>query len=209
MSRRCSDSPLLLALLQQDLDLVLGVHLQGRRGLDAEQPQHAVGRPPQDLHRGEGDVVEGGDGQDRDQGVALRVAHGHELGHQLPEEDVQPGDQQEGHHEGQGGGDPRDRDPVQQREQAVDQPGHGGLPHPAQPQAGHGDAQLHRGHEAVEVVHREADEPRPVPALAGELLQAALADAHQRVLGHGEEAIRRDQQDGDEQIYQVHGTPSG
>ena len=86
---------------------------------------------------------------------------------------------------------------VQQREQAVDQAGHGGLPHPAQAQAGHGDAQLHGGHEAVQVVHREADESGQAFALPGELLQAAFPDAHQGILGHGEEGVERDEQDGD------------
>jgi len=94
----------------------------------------------------------------------------------------------------------------QRLERRLEQPGHHGLPGPAQTQTGQGDAELTGRQVGIQVLQHVLREPGRFPPGSLRCLDLRQTDFDQRELGRNEKAVGRDQQQ-DEQDLPDHDGP--
>ena len=157
-----------------------GLAQQPPRGL-VEQPVERIGRQVEPLQR-----------LGHPEGNRQRVLNRRPLGRQLAGADVQKRQRREP--DGKGNRMPhRLRLNVQRGQQGREQRNENWLAYPAQPQAGHGDAQLGGAQKRIQVRDDRARHLRPAMPVGHKRIQLRGADLHQRKFRRHEEAVDRNQ----------------
>ena len=196
----------LLVGRHQLAQLLLGELLAGGVGVAAEQPDEGVGRereqPDDRAHQGR-EPVQHGRHRQRD---LRRLLEREPLGHELPEDEREVGDDQgEDDQCRRPGGVLTESEVLEVRREV------GRERRPAVrrgEEAGDGDADLDRGEEAVGVA-RDLGHPGAARTLALHGGQLALAQRDQRDLGGGEDAADQDEQQDQDDVVRGSGCPSG
>ena len=96
----------------------------------------------------------------------------------------------------------------QEREDRLDQRGERRLANPSQADARHRDAELRRGDVAVRIGHGAAHGARAAVALGDQLVDARLADRHDREFRRDEEAVGEHQRHDADQAPQMSASES-
>ncbi len=194
----------LLREAQDEPELLLGVvPLPAVRHVDPQEPQDPVLSGVQHRHRGVEDLPEEVEGPGDPQGRLLRSPDRHGLRDELPEEDVEEGDQEErqSHRDRVGDGRPPEGLPGEKR---ADEPRERRFPQPPEPQARDGDPQLADGKIRVELFHDPLRELRPPVPGRGELRQARRAHLDDRELRQDEEGVQGQEERRQEQVDDSH-----
>ena len=177
----------------QQAQLLLGMRAARlARQLDAGLPQQPPGGLVEQPVEGIGRQVEPLQRLRHPEGNRQRVLNRRPLGRQLAGADVQKRQRREA--DGKGNRMPHGLGlDVQRDQQGREQRDKDRLAHPAQPQAGHGDAQLGGAQERVEVRDDRARHLGPAMPVGHERIQLRGADLHQGKLRRHEEAVDRNQ----------------
>ncbi len=170
----------------------------GRRGLDPQDAQDAVGRllqQPDERMRDACEPVERYGEGDRQH---LGLLEGDCLRNELTQHDGEIRQDRERDQEGDGGGKWRLEEPGEQR-----------LADGTEKDRRHGDPDLNRRDEPNRVVHEAKRRPGAAAAALRPLLEPAAPPGDERVLGRHEDRIPQDQQEDDEDSQRCAHSPRG
>ena len=184
------------ALLDEHPDLLGRVQpLVLAGGRDAHAPEEPVGGAVEERDRPRHDPGEAHQRRGHPAAHRLGIEQRQRLRHQLAEDDVQHGDDDERdrrRYAVRGERGERVRQPV---EGALDQAGERRLADPAEAQRGERDPELRGGDVAVERLYGASCQPSFAIPRAGELVEPRAPRADQGELGRHEEGVREDQDD--------------
>ena len=181
------------ALVDQQLDLLAGVHVMLIGGVVAGEAHDGIGDAVEQQHDGEGDAVEPDQRRGRAQRPALGGEDGERFGDELADDDVQRRhDEVADRH---ADGDDGRLGQAEHREQGLEQLGDGGLAQPAQRQRRQRDAQLAGGQVSVDVLGDLHGVLGARLAFVDRKLELRFADADQRELRDDEERVHDEEHD--------------
>jgi len=186
------DEAALGALVDEQLDLLVGVHLVLVGDVVAEQLHNPVRDAVEQPHDGVRDAVEPHERRGGEQGVALRGEDGERLRYELAHHDMQRGDDDEA--DGDGNAVDGRLGQADRQQRTLDELGDGGLAQPAQGERGQRDAQLAGGEVGVHVVGHEFGVLGAGAVLVDEDLHLGLAHPHERELGGDEESVHEQEE---------------
>jgi hypothetical protein len=165
------------------------------RWIDPEKPEQPVGSAVEDGDRAGHDPGESHQRQCHPAADYLGIEQGDGLRHQLAQNDMEDGDDDE--RDDRCDGVRRDcGDRGRQPGEAIgDQTRERRLADPAQPQRGQGDAQLGGGDVAVERLYRTARQPSFAVSRTRHLVQPGPPRSYQGEFGRDEKGVREDEND--------------
>ncbi len=190
--------------VDEQLDLVAGVHLVLVGRIVAGQAHHRIGDTVEQHHDGIGDLVERHQRAGREQRVAFGGENGERLGNKLAHHHVQR--RHDEVPDGDGDHFEQRLGQAQQNEQRADDGRERRLTQPAERERGERDAQLTRGKVLVDVLGDDHGALRAGLPLLHRQLKLRFAHAHERELGDDEKRVHQQEQDDEKQAYaKLHG----